>query len=393
MKTLEGIRVLDLSQALSGPFCTMQLADHGAEVIKVEAPDGGDITRKWLPQINGKSAYFTTHNRNKKSVTLDLRKPEGKEVFLNLVKTADVVMDNYRGGTMQKYGLTYEALKEVNPKIITASISGYGNWGPTSKRPAFGITIEAESGFMDLTGFPDGAPVKSGNSVADILTGTFAAYAICMALYRREKTGEGQSIDVSMLDTMFHALEASPLVTHLTGKPPHRTGNRTPAGTPMDAYEASDGYCVFLAPVWTQWQALCRLMGHEELIGNPEYADYTMLKKHEEEITDWINEWSRTLTREELGQQLGQNGIAFSFVLDVKESMNNPQIRARDMVVELDDSKMGKIQVQGIPVKMSATPGAVKTSAPELGQDNEGIYSEIGLTEEDMKSLREKGII
>lgn len=393
MKTLEGIRVLDLTQALSGPFCTMQLADHGAEVIKVEAPDGGDITRKWLPDVNGKSAYFTTHNRNKKSITLDLRKPEGKDIFLQLVKTADVVINNYRGGTMTKYGLEYEVLKQVNPGIISASISGYGETGPYSKRPAFGLTIEAESGFMDLTGLPNAAPVKSGNNVADSMTGTFAAFAICMALYRREKTGEGQAIDVAMLDTMFHSLEAAPLVTHLTGKAPRRMGNRTPAGTPMDAYEASDGYCVFLAPVWTQWEALCRLMGHEELIGNPEFADYAMLKKHEEEITDWINAWSRTLTREELGKKLAQAGIAFSNVLDVKESMANPQLKARDMLVELDDSRMGKITVQGIPVKMSATPGAVESSAPELGQDNAEIYREIGISAEDIKTLNEKGIM
>lgn len=393
MKTLEGIRVLDLTQALSGPFCTMQLADHGAEVIKIEAPDGGDITRKWLPDVNGKSAYFTTHNRNKKSITLDLRQAAGKEIFLKLVKTADVVINNYRGGTMSKYGLDYEVLKAVNPSIISASISGYGETGPYSKRPAFGLTIEAESGFMDLTGLPEASPVKSGNNVADSMTGTFAAFAICMALYRREKTGEGQAIDVAMLDTMFHSLEAAPLVTYLTGQAPRRMGNRTPAGTPMDAYEASDGYCVFLAPVWTQWEALCRLMGHEELIGNPEFADYTMLKKHEEEITVWINEWSRTLTREELGKKLAQAGIAFSNVLDVKESMANPQLKARDMLVELDDPQMGKITVQGIPVKMSATPGAVESSAPELGQDNAEIYKEIGISAEDIKHLGEKGIV
>jgi len=393
MKPLEGIRVLDLTQAYSGPFCTMQLADFGAEVIKIEQPEIGDITRAWLPVVDGKSPYFTCINRGKKSITLDLRTEKGQEVFLKLAETADIVVDNYRGGIREKYNIDYEKLKKINPKIISASLSGYGNWGPMKKIGAFAQMAEAYGGLMNLTGFTDQSPVKSGNSAGDLYAGIMLVYGICMALYHREKTGEGQNIDISMMDAVFQTLEAGIINTGLTGKSPQRMGNRHPSGGPYNCFKAKDGWCVIGTPVWAQWHSLCRVIGKEEWIDDPKFANHKCNKQNEDEIDAQINEWVKDKTRQEIEEIMAENKITFAQVLDIKEVMEHPQTKAREMVVEVDDPSFGKIKMQGVPVKMSLTPGSVDASAPGLGQHSEEIFAGIGLSEKDIRELKENKVV
>ena len=240
MKALEGIKIIDLTQAYSGPFCTMHLADHGAQVMKIERPGTGDQSRTWGPIVNDYSAYYAFLNRNKKSVSLDLRSDAGKEIFLKLVQDADVVCENFKVGTMEKLGLGYDQLKKINPKLIYASISGFGLNGPMAKLPAYDIIAQAMSGLMTITGFPENVPTKVGPSVGDNYTGAYMALGICMALYHREKTGAGQRLDVSMVDTLFSILENAVVEYTVAGKVPGRSGNADPGIAPFDAFMAKD---------------------------------------------------------------------------------------------------------------------------------------------------------
>ena len=374
MKLLEGITVLDLTQAYSGPFCTMHLADHGANVIKIERPPHGDQTRSWGPFKNGGSAYYALINRNKQSVTLNLRTKEGREVFREMVKKADVVCENFRVGTMEELGLGYEDLQEINPKIIYASISGFGLEGPLKDRPAYDIVAQGMSGIMSITGFKESGPTKIGPSLGDNYTGSYLALGVCMALFNREKTGKGHRIDVAMLDTLYSALENAVVTYTVEGVVPGQVGNIDPAIAPFDTFDAKDGLFVMGVGTDKMWKELCQGMSRPDLGEDPRFASNDLRVQHyQSTMRPLLLEWSKTKTLAEIEDFLVNAGIPFGPVLDVAQATEHPQIKARNMIQDVDDPVLGKVRLVGIPIKIQGSPDNIDRSAPSLGQDNEAV--------------------
>lgn len=389
-KALEGIRVLDLTQAYSGPFCTMHLADHGAEVIKIERPGIGDQSRTWGPFKNNYSAYYAFLNRNKKGLSLNLKSPKGKEIFLKLVKNADVVCENFRVGTMERMGLGYEELEKVNPKLIYASISGFGLEGPLSDRPAYDIVAQAMSGMMSITGYPDAPPVKVGPSIGDNFSGAYLAIGVCMALYQREVTGKGQRLDVAMLDTLYSALENA-VVQYTVGKTvPKRMGNIDPGIAPFDSFEAKDGEIVIGVGTDAMWHKLCDLMGKPQLKEDPRYENNDKrCQNYLPDLKQEVEEWTKTKTKAELEKVVVEAGIPFGNILSVPEITEHPQIKTRNMIVEIEDPVIGNMRIPGIPIKMHGQKDTIDSPAPTIGQHTEEILKEIGY---DSKTIEELGI-
>ena len=376
MKLLEGIVVLDLTQAYSGPFCTMHLADHGATVIKLERPPKGDQTRGWGPFRNGASAYYALINRNKKGVTLDLATDKGKELFRQMVAKADVVCENFRVGTMEKMGLGYENLKAINPRIIYASISGFGLNGPLASRPAYDIVAQAMSGMMSITGFPDSPPTKIGPSLGDNYTGSYLALGIAMALFNREKTGQGHRLEVAMLDTLYSAMENAVVTYTVEGVTPGRVGNIDPAIAPFDSFEAKDGMFVMGVGTDKMWQELCQAMGKPELGTDPRYANNDLrCKNYLPDMRNALLAWTTTKTLAEIEEILVGMGIPFGPVMDIAQTTEHPQIKARNMIQEVDDPSLGKVRLCGIPIKVQGSPDVIEKPAPKLGQHNDDVLA------------------
>ena len=395
-KPLEGIRVLDLTQAYSGPFCTMNLADFGAEVIKIERPGTGDQTRTWGPFKNDYSAYFAYINRNKQGITLDLSTSEGKEVFFKLVEAADVVCENFRVGTMEKLGLGYEELKKINPRIIYGSISGFGLEGPLSKRPCYDIIAQGMSGMMSVTGYPENPPVKIGPSVGDNYSGAYLCMGILSALYNREKTGEGQRIDVAMVDTLFSIMENFVVKYTVTGETPMRAGNIDPGIAPFDSFQAKDAQFVMGCGTNKMFAALCSAMGREDLITNPLYdTNEKRCDNYLPGLKGIIEEWSTTKTVAELEEIIVACGIPFGPILDIPQIAEHDLIKRRNMLWTVNQPGMdGEIRIPGSPVKFHGLPDEPRKASPQLGEDNDSVYSRIaGLSADKIESLKEWGVI
>lgn len=396
MKPLKGVRVLDLTQAYSGPFCTMNLADHGAEVIKIERAQAGDQTRTWGPFKNGFSAYFAYINRNKKGITLDIASEKGKDVFLKLVQHADVVCENFRVGTMDKLGIGYDEVKKVNPKIIYASISGFGLEGPYAKRPCYDIVAQAMSGMMSVTGYPDGPPVKIGPSVGDSYTGAYLCIGICMALYQREKTGQGRRIDVGMIDTLFSTMENFVVEYTVGGKTPMRAGNIDPGIAPFDSFQAKDGSFVMGCGTNKFWSALCKLMEKEKLIDDPRYS--TNLNRCENYLPDLkksIEDWTTTKTVAELEILFVEAGIPFGQIMTIPEIAEHELVKTRNMLWEVEQPGMNsRIRIPGTPIKMHGIADCPEKAAPVLGEDTDEILMTIaGLSRAQVEDLRRRKVV
>jgi len=391
-RPLEGIRVLDLTQAYSGPFCTMNLADHGAEVIKIEVPEKGDQTRAWGPLENGYSGYYAYINRNKKGMTLNLKTEEGKQIFTELLKTADVVCENYKVGVMERLGFSYEKMKEINPRIIYGSISGFGLTGPLSARPAYDIVAQAMSGMMSVTGFHDGPPCKIGPSVGDNYSGAYLCMGILMALYKREQTGEGSRIDVSMMDTLFSVMENFVVEYTIQGKVPHRAGNQDPSIAPFDSFHAKDGDFVMGCGTDKMWAKLCVAMGREELIDDPLYStNDARCRNYLPDLKKIVEDWSTTKTVAELEEIITGIAIPFGQINNIEDVSNHPQIKARNMLWNVYDPGMGaEITIPGTPIKMHGKPDEIQKAAPQLGEDTEAVLgSWLGYSKEDIDKARE----
>lgn len=395
-KPLEGIRVLDLTQAYSGPFCTMNLADLGAEVIKIERPGTGDQTRTWGPFKNDFSAYFAYVNRSKKGITLNLATEEGKRIFLELVQEADVVCENFRVGTMEKLGLGYETLKAVNPRIIYGSISGFGQEGPLSSRACYDIIAQGMSGMMSVTGYPENPPVKIGPSVGDNYSGAYLCIGILSALYQREKTGEGRQIDVAMVDTLFSIMENFVVKYTVAGEPPMRAGNIDPGIAPFDSFQARDALFVMGCGTDKMFASLCRVMGRDDLLTDPRYE--TNEKRCQNYLPDLkaeIEAWSTTKTVAELEALIVPCGIPFGPILNIPQIAEHDLIRRRNMLWTIYQPGMNaEIRIPGCPVKIHGTPDAPAKAAPQLGEDNAVVYSALaGLSPETLSALEEAGVI
>ncbi len=395
LKALEGLKVLDLTHAYNGPFCTTILADNGADVIKIESPKG-DQCRTWGPMDpkSGESGFYAFLNRNKKGITLNLKSEEGKNIFLEMVKSADVVVENYRPGVMRKLGIHYDVLKEINPKIVYASGSGFGQTGPLCNRPCYDIVAQSMGGMVNLTGFPESIPTKVGPSVADNVTGIYLCVGVLMALYNREKTGLGQAVDVAMLDTIFSLLENAIIINTLTGEIPKRQGNIDPSIAPFDIYEVKDGFAAIGVGNDKLWAKFCEVIGRLDLIKEEKFlTNDARCKNYIPELRDLIRAWAKDKTKKELEEMFDEAGIPCGPVLDMKEAIEHPQIQAREMMVHMNHPTIGEMYFQGVPIKLSRTPGSVDTPAPLIGQHNEEILGQFSISKEEVASMKEKGII
>lgn len=393
---LTGIRILDLSWVLSGPFSTMVLADLGAEVIKVERPGWGDMARGSGPFIDGESSYFLSINRGKKSLTLDLSKEQGKELFLKLVRKADVLVENFTPGTMKKLGLDYEVLKEHNPAIVYAAISGFGQTGPYTSKPALDVIVQAMGGIMSITGEPGGPPVRPGASMGDIVAGLFTVIGILSALQERSRSGKGQMVDISMMDCQVAILENAFARYFATGEVPQPLGTRHPVFTPFQAFATKDGYVVvaLVGGAGNQWPLFCAAIGCLELIDDPRFQSGWERTLHYAELEPLISQAMKRKTTEEWLEELSQMGIPCGPVNRIDQVARDPQVLAREMIVEVPHPRIGKAKVINTPVKLSRTPGKVERPAPDLGEHTEKVLKELlNITEEEIAALKKSAAI
>jgi crotonobetainyl-CoA:carnitine CoA-transferase CaiB-like acyl-CoA transferase len=393
-KALEGIKVLDLSRALAGPYCTMMLADMGAEVIKVEMPGRGDDSRSWGPPfVEGESAYFISINRNKKSINLNMKSEKSMEIIHKLIKRSDVLVENFRPGAMERLGLGYERVKEMNPRIIYASISGFGQDGPYRMLPGFDQVLQGMGGLMSITGEPGGPPIKVGVAIADISGGMFAAYGIVVALYNREKTGRGQMIDVSLLDSQVAWLTYRAGAYLTSGEVPQPVGSGHPVIVPYQAFKAKDVYINIAAGNDQLWEKFCKAVGLEKVMNDPKFATNAKRVENREEIVKIISDLIVTRNGEEWLQIITDAGVPCGPIYTVDKIFADPQVLHRQMLKELDHLKAGKVKVTGIPVKLSDTPGEVETAPPVLGQHTQEILNELGYSDQDLEKLRQEKVV
>ena len=394
MNILDGVTVIDFTQAYSGPFCTMQLADFGATVIKIERKGVGDQSREWTPIQNGSSGYFAAINRNKLGIALEMDTPEGADVIKRMVAKADIVVENFKVGTLDKLGLGYDELKKVNPELIFASISGFGQYGPLKDLAAYDNVVQAMSGVMEMTGFPDGVPTRVGPAIGDNFTGLTTSVAICMAYLHKLNTGKGQRIDVAMMDTMFSILESAVLFNTVLGQIPTRVGNNDAATlVPYDVYECKDGYFSAGLAGDSGWDKFCKVIGMPELIDDPRFINNEMRCKNYAVVTPLMAPFFKSKTRAELQEAFSAVGIPSAPVLSVPEVMHHPQIAARDMLVDMVDPGVGAYKAIGNPVKLDKAPATYRNGAPLLGQDTEAVLKRFGISDSEVASLRERKII
>jgi CoA:oxalate CoA-transferase len=396
VKALEGIRVLDLSRMYAGPLCTMLLAELGAEVVKVEIPGGGDGVRNLAPQTDGLEGYpFIILNRGKLGVTLNLSSPQGKRIFKKLAGKSDILVENFTPGVMDDLGLSYEDLKKGQPGLIYASISGFGHTGPSRSEVAFDTIIQAMGGLISVNGRPDSPPTKVAPAIADFLGGIYAAVAILDALQHRDRTGEGQHIDISMQDCVWAITAIQHLPLYLTtGLDPPKLGNKMVEVTPFNLYRARDGYIVIAIVTVGQWQRLLELIGREDLKDVPEYATQVERIKHIDEIDAIMEEWTKERTVDEMIAELRASHLPCAPVPAFGQVAHDPQLASRAMQVEVEQTISGSVTVPGSVFKMSRTPGDATQPAPFLGQHNAEVYSGLlGLELEEIDRLQEEGVI
>jgi crotonobetainyl-CoA:carnitine CoA-transferase CaiB-like acyl-CoA transferase len=391
---LEGVKVLDLTRVLAGPFATMMLADMGAEVIKIEVPKIGDDSRQFGPFLNGESSYYMNLNRNKKGITLNL-KGRGKEIFLEMVKKADIVVENYRPGTMEKLGLGYEELKQINPRIVYGAVSGFGHYGPYKDRAGYDIIGQAMSGLMSTTGWPGGEPTRTGTAMSDILAGLSVAIGLLAALRHRDVTGYGQKVDVSLVDSTVASMEIINQIYLVEGRLPQRIGNRYESTYPYDSFKAKDGSLVIGAANDKLWQKLCAIMGQPDLGEKAEFdTNWKRVQRHEE-VKILVEAWTITKPVKEIVEALLAAGIPAAPINNIEQVVNDPHIAgAREMFVEVDHPKAGKMKITGSHIKLSETKPCIKTPAPLLGQHNDEVYKDfLGLSADEIAAMKQEGLL
>ncbi len=394
MRPLDDLFVVDLSRILSGPVCTMLLADMGAEVIKIEPPPLGDDSRQWGPPfIGGISTYFLSINRNKRSVGLNLKTEDGSRVLWKLIERADVVIENFRPGVLEKLGFGYHAISKFNERAVYCSISGFGQTGPYSDRPGYDVIAQGESGMMDLTGYPDGPPAKLGASLADVVAGLYAFQGVLLALLARQKTGKGQLVDVSLLDSMVSTLTYQALIYLTTGRSPQRLGTRHPSIVPYECFKTQDGFVNIAVTNQKQWLNFCQVLGFREIAVDPRFETMKARLANYDTLKPMIDRALSAMTRTEVMARMSDVGIPAGPINTVGEILEDPQIHAREMVVALTHPEYGPLRLLGIPIKLSDTPGTVEMAPPRFGEHNREVLFKLGYSEADMARFAESGVI
>jgi formyl-CoA transferase len=397
-KALAGVKVLDLTQFEAGTSCTEMLAWLGADVIKVEPPKMGEQGRWMVTEKPGvDSHYFMLLNANKRSITLNLKSERGKEMFVDLVKQVDILSENYSLGTLESFGLGYDRLRQINPRLIYLTIKGFGTYGPYSKFKSFDMIAQAAGGAMSLTGFPGSPPLKPGPTIGDTGTGIHAACGVLAAYIQRQRTGKGQKVEVAMQEAVFNFVRVPMMDTYITHQPTQRRGNRLGGGAVGDIFKCSPGgpndYVYMLCTTPEMWQSLCTIIGHPEVPEDPRFKDRKEREKYIEELTRLIEDWTSKHSKQEVMKVMGEAGVPCGAVLDSVELLNDPHLKERGMVVTVDHPVRGQFTMPGCPVKLEDSPAEVKT-APLLGQHNAEVYGEmLGLKGSELEQLKQQGVI
>lgn len=393
-KALAGIRVVGVTRMLAGPYTEMLLGDMGAEVLHIELPNQGDDSRHFAPLINGEGSCFLAANRNKKSITLNLRTEEGQKIFKELITKTDIVIENNRPGTMAKWNIGYEQLREINDGIIMTSVSGFGQTGPYALRPGMDIIAQAMGGVMSLTGMKDGPPLRTGNALADFLGGLFGVYGTLSALHFKEKTGKGQHVDVALLDSIIAVLEnVIPNYTALN-KVTLRDGSRIPGVAPYNQFKALDGYVVIGVSSNVLWERFTKVIGKPELVNDERFNSALARIENVDLVDNIAQKWVGNQKVEDVVEQLNAVGVTCAPVYTVEDIVQDPHVLARNMVPEVKHPIAGTFRMSGITPKLSVTPGEVYSPAPALGQHNEEIYEGLlGYSKDQLKEWKEKGVI
>jgi len=390
---LDKIKVVDLTRTLAGPFCTMLMGDMGAEVIKIEEPTGGDETRHWTPFVNGESTQFLTFNRNKRSLAVNLKEPEGLKIVKNLAADADVMIESFRAGTLERLGLGYEEIKKINPGVVYCSISGYGRTGPMSDMPGYDLLIQAYSGLMSLTGDPDGSPLRIGFSLVDLFTGMMAYGTILTALRQRDQTGKGQWVESALLDGQVAALSYHATGFMGTGVEPKRMGSGHPSLVPYQSFNSSNGQFIIGCANQGLWERMARAIGQESMLDDPRYTTNTDRVDHRAECVGELNTVFATNTTDHWVDLIVAAGVPCGPINTVSEVVSNPQVLARNMIAEVDHPNVPNLKFPNSPLKLTDSPATIRRVPPLLGQHSEEILSESGYSGEEIAGLKERGVI
>ena len=391
---LHGIRILDFARYRAGPYAAMLLADMGADVIRVERPGGEDDRLLGPYTADGQSMYTLFTCRNKKGITLNLTSEKGKKMLKELVNRSDVVIESSGAGVNEKLGLDYESLKQMKPDIIVVAMSAYGQYGPYAHRLGVDSIAQAMSGIMWLTGFPDGPPIRAGVNIVDFSAGIYAALGTVLALYNRDKTGEGQLVDVSLLDTGLSFTESTIAEYKVLKEIRPQVGNANIFIAPYDTYKAKDGYVCLAVISQYSWRKFLKVMDREELADDPRFQTYQTRVKNSHFFTEWLSDWMADKSADEVVSQFNEAGVPCARVNTIPEVAADTHIREREMIVEFDHPEIGKVPLIGNPIKLSKTPAEIRTSAPALGEHNEEIYCGLlGLNQQELHQLKQEGTI
>ena len=390
---MDGIRVVDLTRTLAGPFCTMMLGDMGADVVKVEEPSHGDETRSWTPFWNEASTQFLAFNRNKRSITLNLKDKRAVDICLKLASGADVLVESFRTGTAESMGIGYEVVKRINPCIVYCSISGFGRTGPMADRPGYDLIIQGYSGLMSTTGEPGGEPLRTGYSVVDLFAGMMAYGSIVTALLARERSGMGQFVEASLLEGQVATMSYHALRYLANGSIPGPLGSGHPSLVPYQSFPSSDGFFIVGAPNEGLWRRLCPAIGHDELTDDPKFRTNTDRVEHREELISILSEHFRTRTTAEWVELIGNAGVPCGPINRVSDVVADPQVLARDMMVSVPHPQVPDLKMPGCPLKLADMPPTVRRYPPLLGEHNETVLAELGYGNEEVSRLKDEGVI
>jgi crotonobetainyl-CoA:carnitine CoA-transferase CaiB-like acyl-CoA transferase len=387
MRPLTGITVIDLTRVLAGPYCTMLLADMGADVIKVEDPRGGDDTRAFPPFVDGWSSYFLSLNRNKRSVAVDLKTPGGRDVLSRLIARADVLVENFKPRSLARLGFGYEQARAINPRLVYCSISGYGHTGPRSDLSGYDPVIQAECGLMSVTGFPEGLPTRSGVAMTDFLAGLYANQGILLALIDRAASGAGRHVDIALFDSALSTLGMPAGIFEATGEDPERLGNAHPSIAPYESFQAGDGLLMICAGNDRLWRVLCEVIGRNDLPGDPRFLTNPDRVSHRLELKQQLEAEFAAVTVDDLIARLTARSVPCGRVRSVAEALADPQVAARAMQLRLEVPGHGGFRVLGNPIKMSGASAADPAAPPRLGEHTGAVLEGLGYGQDEIDAI------